>query len=331
MNTTIQNATRSGVFNLTQKLIGALTVGVGVATAFQASASFSLGDAANYAVIFQGGGGNTLKVNGGAGPSDLAVNGNVGIAGTGQLGLSGGSVVLIDGNVDFAGAVTPSSYSGGSSYVNGTISGGHAIVQNAMNYLSALSATLGAESGTPITLIPGTTINAAAGNPVNGDSVFTVTSMNFPNGTLTINGDGIHNVVINISGAVAANFHAEHVVLTGGLTSDQVLFNFFGGDSTTLSGGPTMNIVSGGGSPSNPDNILYGTFLDPYGTISISDTILYGRAFGGDSHNEQIVSGAYINAPPPAVPEPTTFIAGALLLLPFGANTLRILRRKATA
>jgi len=31
------------------------------------------------------------------------------------------------------------------------------------------------------------------------------------------------------------------------------------------------------------------------------------------------------------VPEPTTFIAGALLLLPFGANTLRILRRKATA
>ena len=69
----------------------------------------------------------------------------------------------------------------------------------------------------------------------------------------------------------------------------------------------------------------------------VYDTILYGRAFGGDSHNEQIVSGAYINAPPnnnpppPAVPEPTTFIAGALLLLPFGASTFRILRRKATA
>jgi hypothetical protein len=29
-----------------------------------------------------------------------------------------------------------------------------------------------------------------------------------------------------------------------------------------------------------------------------------------------------------AVPEPTTMIAGALLLLPFGAGTLRILRRK---
>jgi hypothetical protein len=28
------------------------------------------------------------------------------------------------------------------------------------------------------------------------------------------------------------------------------------------------------------------------------------------------------------VPEPTTMIAGALLLLPFGASTLRVLRRR---
>jgi hypothetical protein len=32
-----------------------------------------------------------------------------------------------------------------------------------------------------------------------------------------------------------------------------------------------------------------------------------------------------------AVPEPTTIIAGALLLLPFGASTLRILRKNRTA
>lgn len=32
-----------------------------------------------------------------------------------------------------------------------------------------------------------------------------------------------------------------------------------------------------------------------------------------------------------AVPEPTTVLAGALLLLPFGASTLRVLRRKQTA
>ena len=34
---------------------------------------------------------------------------------------------------------------------------------------------------------------------------------------------------------------------------------------------------------------------------------------------------------PPVVPEPTTIISGALLLLPFGASTLRILRKKQVA
>jgi hypothetical protein len=32
-----------------------------------------------------------------------------------------------------------------------------------------------------------------------------------------------------------------------------------------------------------------------------------------------------------AVPEPTTMVAGALLLLPFGASALRILRKKRAA
>jgi hypothetical protein len=32
-----------------------------------------------------------------------------------------------------------------------------------------------------------------------------------------------------------------------------------------------------------------------------------------------------------AVPEPTTMIAGALLLLPFGASTLRLLRKTRAA
>jgi len=35
--------------------------------------------------------------------------------------------------------------------------------------------------------------------------------------------------------------------------------------------------------------------------------------------------------PPSVVPEPSTMLAGALLLLPFGASTLRILRRNRTA
>ena len=37
------------------------------------------------------------------------------------------------------------------------------------------------------------------------------------------------------------------------------------------------------------------------------------------------------NYTPTSVPEPTTMVAGVLLLLPFGASTLRILRRKRLA
>jgi hypothetical protein len=47
-----------------------------------------------------------------------------------------------------------------------------------------------------------------------------------------------------------------------------------------------------------------------------------GSVIDGHSANVSILA---------PVPEPTTMVAGALLLLPFGASTLRILRRKQTA
>jgi hypothetical protein len=79
------------------------------------------------------------------------------------------------------------------------------------------------------------------------------------------------------------------IVLAGGITSDQVLFNITGGDLTINTNGATT----------------MGTFLDPNGSISMNHSVLDGRLFGGDSHNMQIVSGANIIAPPSAVPEPT--------------------------
>jgi hypothetical protein len=86
-----------------------------------------------------------------------------------------------------------------------------------------------------------------------GNKVFTANTASFNNGqTLIINGDGVHNVVFNFSGA--ASFGGK-IVLTGGLTSDQVLFNVFGGTAATLSGGPTPSINNNG-------DTLTGTFLD---------------------------------------------------------------------
>jgi len=52
-------------------------------------------------------------------------------------------------------------------------------------------------------------------------------------------------------------------------------------------------------------------------------TFQYGTALTGT----QIGVAGYAGYAP--VPEPTTMIAGALLLLPFGASTLRFLRRRA--
>jgi hypothetical protein len=294
----------------------------------RAATGFVLGDAANYSVIFQGGGNNVLNINNGPGINGLAVNGNIGIDNTspnnGVLQLSG--PLTLNADVHFAAAYTQGvqdngPYSG-NIQVNGTISGGHANVHSDMVYLNNLSTTLGGEGGTSVALNSGSTISGASGVlDGSGNRVFSVTGLNAPNGTLTINGDGVHKVVFNIG--FSGGFHFNNIVLGGGLTSDDVLFNFFGGNSATLTGGPTMDVNA---NYSGVAGALYGTFLDPFGTISVVNVVISGRVFGGDSHNEQIVSGAEISAPPGLSSVPDT--GSTLALLGFGISSLLCLRNK---
>lgn len=130
--------------------------------------------------------------------------------------------------------------------------------------------------------------------------VFDVTSFSLNNGqTLTIHGDGTDSVVINFT--ASENFHGN-VALTGGLTPDQVLFNFVGGSA--LTGGPTLDLNNGGGSPSNSSYLSQGIFLDPNGPVSITNSNVLGRVFGGDSHDFQFVSGSNITAPGFGSPPP---------------------------
>ncbi len=131
---------------------------------------FTLEDAANYAVLFQGGGNNQLGINNGAGLDGLAaVNGNIGIDNTspnnGKLQLSG--PLVLDGNVNFAGSFVQGTndngpYSGNIT-VNGVISGNHSSVHADMLYLNNLSTTLGGETGTNVTITGNQTINASSG------------------------------------------------------------------------------------------------------------------------------------------------------------------------
>jgi hypothetical protein len=283
-------------------------------------AGFSLGDAANFVVLFEGAGNNHLSFNNGT------ISGNIGIgdpsgSNTTQLQLSGGAAnTIINGNVLFGGATNVSGTAGTDYTITAghTISGSHANVQTDLDNLNSLSSSLGAEAGTSLAISIANggnqIVNAANGIlDGTGNRVFTVSSLAFVNGgTLTINGDGAgDSVVFNIN--LNCSFGGT-IVLGAGLTSDQVLFNIIGG--ANLTGGHTLTISTNGATET-------GTFLDPNGTIQMNHSVLNGRLFGGDSHDEQIVSGASIFDP---VPEPSSvaLVVGALSL----ALARRALKRR---
>lgn len=96
---------------------------------------------------------------------------------------------------------------------------------------------------------------------------------------------------------------------------------------------PTMN--------TDKLNHIYSTSYDAAGTPSLGAGIPSGTyvAFedllnGGDKdYNDLqfVFQNVSLNPPTVSVPEPTTVVAGALLLLPFGVSTLRILRNRKMA
>ncbi len=107
-----------------------------------------------------------------------------------------------------------------------------------------------------------------------------------------------------------------NVVLTGGLTPDEVVFNVVGGSG--LTGGPTLDINNGGGSPSNGSYLSEGIFLDPNGPVSVTNSNVLGRVFGGDTHDFQYVSGSNITAPVSPAPVPSSITLALTAIVPLG-------------
>ena len=290
-------------------LATAVTLALVVGISSPARAIFILGDAAQFAVLGQFSNNQTNFNNG-------TINGDVGIGSPRQFTISNATV---NGDIRFSGASNttglspdpdpgsnpgPFTVSGG-----GTVTGGVAIndpdVTSALNAMNNLSQSLGGEAGTNITLTSSQTILASTGVlDGSGNWVFDTTSVNLNNASvLTISGAASDFVVINVTDNNPA-FNGK-IVLTGGITSDQVLFNMFGGNYTTHTGGPTLTISTNG-------QVTTGIFLDPNGSMQINHSVLDGRFFGGDVQNQQIVSGATINAP---VPEPSSAALATLGLL----------------
>jgi hypothetical protein len=250
--------------------------------------------------------------------NNSTITGNVGMGGTGKFAGSGGQGTSITGLVEFSAANTGQFTSSGVTYVPsvGNPVYNVSVVTTALNTVNALSTMLGGESGTHISVNGNTTINATDGMlDGSGNRVFTVDAFSLGSEqTLTINGDPAgDSVVFNF------NFNVQYHGNTAlsGLVADQVLYNVIGG--ANLDNGHTLDVNTNGGN--DPEDVARGIFLDPNGAMSISDANLVGRFFGGDSHDDQIVSGAHIDAPNGDLPtpEPSTFVlasfAGVGLLL----------------
>ncbi len=256
------------------------------------SAQFSIGpDASKYALLFEGGGHNTLQI------TNVTVNGNIGVGNTGLSTVSGPAT--INGGINFSAANTNQfSSNNQSNVITGGVSYNVAAVTSALNAVNSLNTSLGAESGANLNIVNASqTINITSGTPdANGNYVFKVTGFNTTNSdVLTIQGDGVHSVVFNFTGSV--NFNNQ--VVLKNIAPDQVLWNFVGGSN--LTGGPTLQINTNASSNSATTG-AYGVFLDPNGPVSVTNANVFGRVFGGDSHDFQFVSGSTITAPTPSTP-----------------------------
>ena len=266
-----------------------------------------LGDAADYAILYTGTGGHNLQI------TNVTIDGNVGVGGAGKVQFSGPGTIA--GRLDFSAANT-GQFSNGNSKNVGPTSVNYSVsaVTTALGTVNSLSSSLGGV-GNNLAINGTQSISESAGllDTIGGVAyrIFNVTSYSESNGNLvTITGDGSGDpVVFNFGYNSNVNLGGD-VALAGGLTDDQVLWNF------TTSG---KNISLNNNASSYPSLAYQGIILAPNDAISLDNSNLDGRVFGGGSGDLSIVSGDKIVDP---VPEPAT-----LCLLGLGGIGLLLRRR----
>jgi choice-of-anchor A domain-containing protein len=293
--------TRLGRPGVRQVALGlCVLVSIGAAPSF--ADIIPLGDAANYAVLYEGTGGHNLSI------SNVTINGNIGVGGTGVVQFSGPGTIT--GRLDFSAANSGQFHNTNGMNVGPTsVNYNVAAVTSALSTVNSLNTSLGGLMGVNLAISGTQTINESAGKlqTLNGISyrVFNVTSYSVGDGkVVTINGDGSGDpVMFNFAFASNVNLGGD-VTLSGGLVDDQVLWNF-------TSSGKNISLNNNASSFHLP-LAFHGIILAPNDAISLVNANLDGRVFGGDSSDMQIVSGDHINQPLSPVPEPSSLVLMSL-------------------
>jgi hypothetical protein len=120
---------------------------------------------------------------------------------------------------------------------------------------------------------------------------------------------------------------AVNITLAPGQVYDFFLDGSGSGDGTYVPFVHASNAALSGSPQDGSDNLmLYAEVLN-----GILDPTSVGTWSATDNGYWDKPSDVNVQVFGTPIPEPTTMIAGALLLLPFGASTLRILRKRQTA
>ena len=192
---------------------------------------------------------NALDISSSPDATGLQVDGNIALAGvystltvSGRTSINGDRYEQTTSTelIKSTGTITGSRFS--SSTINSQLNSGAASLKN----VSIAAAGLTATAGSPTSLNIGKNQSRIFDNtPFGGKYVMNLSSFvmgggnNGNGGTLTLNGAAGSAFVLNISGAFSLGGNAK-ILLTGGLTVSDVLFNITGSNSTFTIGGDAL-------------------------------------------------------------------------------------------
>ena len=238
---------------------------------------------------------NALDISSSPDATGLQVDGNIALTGvystltvSGQTSINGDRYEQTTSTelIKSTGTITGSRFS--SSTINSQLNSGAASLKN----VSIAAAGLTATAGSPTSLNIGKNQSRIFDNtPFGGKYVMNLSSFvmgggnNGNGGTLTLNGAAGSAFVLNISGAFSLGGNAK-ILLTGGLTVSNVLFNITGSNSTFSIGG---------------DAIFYGTLL-AYNSSGAQRTLTitgHNTQISGELLANKILlqSGAHVKKP----------------------------------